>query len=474
MKLRLFFSRLSCPVFCLAMLLQRSPLVRYLAQLEHSLIPRVQHIWTVVVGAVTVGAYNTVTGATGDLRFRSNQDDTQVSIGEELTLVIEVEGSLTPETWVVPEPNQLPAGVTASFNVSFGIATISGTPTESGSFPVTIQAWQNRNMGGDKAPDFSFIITVDPFITQQPVAQEINVGESIQLSVLVGDSTGVSYQWQRQDPNNGDVFNNLEGETGASLSIANATLADSGIYRVLASKDAFQEISNEVVVAVNSLIAEQPADQVADWGGDAEFSLVMVSPEGVTYQWQKQNVEDPGVFDDLVGQTSASLNLTNVTSKDAGSYRVVATSGEVVEISEVGVLSVNVSPLQSWLETYFEDPFGEDTALDQDPDKDTLNNAVEFTFGLDPNAKQQEALVRTTQEAIEGVVHAVYIFPPLSGGSTTSVSLEGNATPDAAGWTTMVNGVDGVIIESTAEAYVVKLPADIRQFNRLRIIENES
>ena len=111
--------------------------------------------------------------------------------------------------------------------------------------------------------------------------------------------------------------------------------------------------------------------------------------------------------------------------------------------------------------------------LVKDLDDDGLINAVEFTFGLDPNAMQKEALVKTTQETIEGVIHAVYIYPALSGGSTTTVTLESNITPDAAGWTTLVNGVDGVIIESTAEAYVIKLPADPRQFNRLRIIENE-
>lgn len=472
MKLRFFLSRLSWPAFCLIMLLQRSPLVRYLVQLENSLMPRVQHIWTVAVGAFTVGAYNSVTGASGDLQFRGNFNDTTVLAGEELRLVIEVDGSgNNPEDWRMTDP--LPEGVAWNWIRNAATATIAGTPTESGSWNVTVRAWQRDPMQGAEGTPLSFTITVDPLITQQPVAQEVNFGSSPQLSVTLGNPAGASYQWQKEDSENSGTYIDLDGENGPSLSIESATLNDTGLYRVVITKGEYQETSDPAMITVGSSIQTQPAGVAADWSGNAELSVVMVSPEGVTYQWQKQNADDLEVFDDIPGQTGATLSLPVVTLADAGNYRVVTTSGENVELSEIAALAINASPLQLWQDTFFEDPFSEDTALDKDLDDDGLINAVEFTFGLDPNAMQKEALVRTTQETIEGVIHAVYSFPALSGGSTTTVVLESNTTPDAAGWTTLVSGVDGVIIESTAEAYVVKLPADPRQFNRLRIIENE-
>lgn len=473
MKLRFLLSRLSWPAFCLVLLLQRSPLVQYLAQFQHSLVPRVQHIWTVVIGAVTVGAYNSVTGASGDVQFRSGQDDTSGAVGEEMQFVVDLEGPGVhrPNTWVVE--GELPDGLSSQVNQNLGLVTFSGTPTESGDFPITVKAWRGPTMTGAQGADLDFSITVDPLITQQPVAQEVNFGSSPQLSVTLGNSTDASYQWQKQDSENPEVFNDLEGETGDSLSISNANLEDSGLYRVVVTKGQIQETSDPALITVNSSIQTQPASLAADWSGVAELSVVMQNPEGVTFQWQKQNPDNPEEFEDLPGQTASTLNLPNITLAEEGTYRVATTSGSSVEVSEVAVLTVNATPLQIWQDTFFEDPFGEDTALGKDLDDDGLINAVEFTFGLDPNAMQKEALVKTTQETIEGVIHAVYIYPALSGGSTTTVTLESNITPDAAGWTTLVNGVDGVIIESTAEAYVIKLPADPRQFNRLRIIENE-
>jgi ribosomal protein S8E len=425
------------------------------------------------VGAVTVGAYHTVTGATGDLRFRAQQDDTSVFLGEELLLVIEVEGSHTPETWIVPGPTALPDGVSATFNVNFGIATISGTPTEAGSFPVTIQAWEDSNMRGDQAPDFNFTITVEALIDQQPSAKVLDLGGSTELSVGVNDTQGVSYQWQKQNAENAELFDDLPGQTGSVLSLANVNFTDSGNYRVVVTKGTIIEVSDLASVTVNSLISQQPEDQSVDWNGTAEFTVLMKDPEGVSYQWQKQNTENLELYDDLPGQTGATLSLTNVLLKDSANYQVVVRKGSVIEVSTPALLTVNTTPLQAWLETHFEDPFGADAAIDQDPDKDMLINGVEFTFGLNPNEMQKEALVQTTQEEIGGVVHAVYSFPPIPDGVGSVISLEGNVKPNPTeGWVTLVNGVDGVVIENTSEGYIVKVPASVRSFNRLRIVSN--
>lgn len=85
MKPRQLYSKLSWSSLFVAMMLQRSPVIRFFAEVEFGLLPRTQHIWKAVVAAVTVGAYNSVTAASGDLIFNEGEDDTTVFVGEELT-----------------------------------------------------------------------------------------------------------------------------------------------------------------------------------------------------------------------------------------------------------------------------------------------------------------------------------------------------------------------------------------------------
>ena len=109
MKFRLFTSRLTWPVFFVVMMLQRSPVVRYLADIELSLIPRVQHLWTIAVGAVTVGAYNSVTAASGDVIFGPGENKTSVSLGESVLIVVDIDGGAHfPNTWLMSRSLTMP------------------------------------------------------------------------------------------------------------------------------------------------------------------------------------------------------------------------------------------------------------------------------------------------------------------------------------------------------------------------------
>jgi hypothetical protein len=382
MNLRYFFHKLSLPILLLSVLLQRSPVVRFLADLQFSLMPRVQHLWTVVAGAVSVGAYNTVTGASGDVVFRANLDTTTVSVGEEFRVVIEIESNRAriPETWVVD--GDLPAGLKSTINFGLGIVTIDGIPTEAGSFPITVQAWEGANKTGDKGADLDFIIrvtAVGPVFTQQPSAQSVSWGDSLNLSSAVETTEGTEFQWQRI----------LTGEVD---------------------------------------------------------------------------------YTDIDGATASSLVLDRITSADEGMYRVIASDAMGSIESSPALVSVNASAFQQWKEESFEDPFSEVTELDQDPDEDQLINAVEFMFGLDPSSMQSRAFPKTTHEVIDGAIHAVYAFPPLTDSTIASVVVEGNPLPNNEGWSTLVNGVDGVVIDSNLEGFFIKVPAAPRSFSRIRIV----
>ena len=181
----------------------------------------------------------------------------------------------------------------------------------------------------------------------------------------------------------------------------------------------------------------------------------------------------PVEFDPIEGETASVLSLALVTSSDDANYRAAVTSQGETIFSDSVHLTVNASPFQRWREAHFEDPFSAQTGLDQDPDLDNQINAIEFAFGMDPHVMEKSAFVRNSVEILDGVTYGVYTFPPLAEGIDSVVSVESNSLPGDAGWEVLVDGVNGVIIESTAEWYVVKIPAENRSFARLRVVANE-
>jgi hypothetical protein len=280
---------------------------------------------------------------------------------------------------------------------------------------------------------------------------------------------GVTFQWQRQSISNPEQFDDLPDQSGPTLNLNQVTLDDSGNYRVVVTKDSITEISDVVMLTVNSLIAEHPANQSVEWNEAAELTILMKNPEGVTYQWQKQNSENPELFDDLPGQTGAALSLINARSADFGNYKVIATKASVMEVSEIALLTVNSTPFQTWLDTHFEDPLSVEAGEEQNNDSDNFINLVESLFGGDPMTADSFQFPEVSQEVIGEARYAVFRYPAVPEGTESQIAPE--ATADLVGnlWTPLQNGVEGVIIESTAEGYFVKMPADVRQYLRLII-----
>lgn len=96
-----------------------------------------------------------------------------------------------------------------------------------------------------------------PIITSQPVSATVASGGSASFSVTATGATG--YQW---------VFNNnnIGGATGTTHTIANATSANAGSYRVVVSNGAGSVSSDTVTLTVNAPPAP-PAPPPSSGGG---------------------------------------------------------------------------------------------------------------------------------------------------------------------------------------------------------------
>jgi len=260
------------------------------------------------------------------------------------------------------------------------------------------------------------------------------------------------------------------------LSIVNIMSEDAGMYRVVATNPGGSTNSQPATVTVleepvGPVFSEQPTDQTVFWGGLLNFLVSVEIPEGTSYQWQRI-LSGEAEYKNLENETASSLSLDKVTSADEGMYRVLATDLKGTVVSNAAMILVSATPLQLWKETNFDDPFSSESDGNSDPDFDTLTNVVEFTFGLNPMVPEKEAFVRTTQENIDGVPYIVFTFPPIANGMEPGLSLESNATLDLVGWASLENGVNGTIVESSLDGYIVKIPASKGGFTRLRIVSN--
>jgi len=89
-----------------------------------------------------------------------------------------------------------------------------------------------------------------------------------------------------------------------------------------------------ITVVDNGLaIANQPTDQNSLTGGSVMFSVTATGAGPLSYQWQKGSV-------DITGATSATLELTALTTADAGTYQVIVSNEANTLPSNTAALAV--------------------------------------------------------------------------------------------------------------------------------------
>lgn len=159
-------------------------------------------------------------------------------------------------------------------------------------------------------------------IRTQPRIQIINTGQTATFSVAAEGPAGLAYQWQR----NGVA---IAGANGSSYTTPAATLADDRTYYTVAltagtttfvSSSAQLQVYVPAVVIPPVVLLTQPADQTITAGLRATLKVEAGGSGALSYQWRKGGVV-------INGATSDELSFAAVQASDAGSYRVVVSSG---------------------------------------------------------------------------------------------------------------------------------------------------
>jgi Ig-like domain CHU_C associated len=288
--------------------------------------------WTIATVA-GLGAYDTVAGATAISQISPNSGASTVAAtaGSGLSFVFQCTGSpAAPKSW---STTGLPGGLNHTNSTNSSIDSITGIPTVSGSFPVTVTAWRYANQAGSS---FSKTFTINiapaavtaPGITGQPVSVTINSGGSATFSVSAsGPSLG--FQWYLGG--SGDFSNPIVGANSSSYTTPG--LFGDTAYWVQANNSAGSANSNTAIATVTVAgtvitppsFTAQPASATINSGGTATFNVAL-GGSASNLQWYLGNTGDfsnPISGANSPGYTTPALNADTAywvqASNSAGS-----------------------------------------------------------------------------------------------------------------------------------------------------------
>lgn len=184
----------------------------------------------------------------------------------------------------------------------------------------------------------------DPVITSQPSSQSAMAGVNVGFSVTATGNSLV-YQWRFNGTNLAGSAHILSPNSPMMI-VMNVSASDIGNYQVIItnSHGSVTSAVATLTVLLPPAITNQPAAQAVLLNSNATFSVQASGTAPLTYQWRKAGVDlnDGGT---ISGATSATLNLSNIQTNDAGSYQVIVTNNYGSATSAVATLSVLLPPV---------------------------------------------------------------------------------------------------------------------------------
>ena len=162
-------------------------------------------------------------------------------------------------------------------------------------------------------------------VTVESSRQSFDRGETAVLNCSANGGPNNMFQWQR----NGSV---LEDENTTTLTIANLTASQGGVYTCNVSNSAGSG-NSDVSLNIRPYFTTQPMNVTNSNGSMSSLTCVAEAFPSPEYQWERDDGKE--IRNNITGQKSTMLNFTSLVFGDEGVYYCNVTSENSMVQSEV-------------------------------------------------------------------------------------------------------------------------------------------
>jgi len=181
--------------------------------------------------------------------------------------------------------------------------------------------------GGAKAP-----VAGVPSIVTQPLNQQVQVGRSATLTVVVAGSPTPKVRWQSKG-RTASTWSDLAGKSGSSLTVTGTAALDGTQYRAVATNAYGSATSDAATLRVQAApvkkvaprITAQPRSVTKRVGTTATFTVKAAGTPTPTIQWQSR-AKGSSSWKNVKGGTRTTLHVSVKASLSGTRYRAVTTN----------------------------------------------------------------------------------------------------------------------------------------------------
>ena len=223
-----------------------------------------------------------------------------------------------------------------------GTGTLSGDPTQTGSFPVTITASNGVGVPATQA----FTLTVDPstlpVITTDPLSQSVYAGETATFTAAATGTPTLTVQWQIS-VDKGTTWITVAGLTSPTFSGMPTLFLNGWEFRAVFTNGAGSATSAAATLTVlpdiAPVVTTQPISQSVPVGGTATFTAAATGTPTPTVQWQI-SVDRGSTWITVAGLTSPTFSGMPTLFLNGWEFRAVFTNGGGTAMTNAATLTV--------------------------------------------------------------------------------------------------------------------------------------